>query len=65
MCYEVKCSVCGKTTWDGCGRHVLSVYKRIPEGQHCRCREWPGVKPGDHSSSNVSQSQPSSSCAVL
>ncbi|KAL0017555.1 hypothetical protein SO802_004624 [Lithocarpus litseifolius] len=44
MCYQTKCSTCGKTTWGGCGRHVLSVYKGIPEGQHCLCRAWPGVK---------------------
>uniref|UniRef100_A0A7N0SXD8 Uncharacterized protein n=1 Tax=Kalanchoe fedtschenkoi TaxID=63787 RepID=A0A7N0SXD8_KALFE len=44
MCYEVKCSTCGKTTWGGCGWHVPSVYKGIAEGQHCRCHDWPGVK---------------------
>uniref|UniRef100_A0A7N0SXE3 Uncharacterized protein n=1 Tax=Kalanchoe fedtschenkoi TaxID=63787 RepID=A0A7N0SXE3_KALFE len=44
MCYEVKCSTCGKTTWGGCGRHVSSVYRGIAEGQHCGCRDWPGVK---------------------
>ncbi|KAJ8464697.1 hypothetical protein OPV22_027249 [Ensete ventricosum] len=44
MCYEVKCGKCGKTTWGGCGRHVASVHQRIAEGQHCMCRDWPGVK---------------------
>ncbi|KAK1322207.1 hypothetical protein QJS10_CPA03g01836 [Acorus calamus] len=44
MCYEVKCSTCGKSTWGGCGRHVESVHKKIPQGQHCLCRGWPGVK---------------------
>ncbi|KAK3231167.1 hypothetical protein Dsin_003048 [Dipteronia sinensis] len=43
MCYQVKCSGCGKTTWGGCGRHLPSVYKSIAEGQHCLCRDWPGV----------------------
>ena len=43
MCYESKCSNCGKTSWGGCGRHVPAVHKRIPEGQHCNCKAWPGV----------------------
>ncbi|KAK2660057.1 hypothetical protein Ddye_006590 [Dipteronia dyeriana] len=43
MCCQVKCSGCGKTTWGGCGRHLPSVYKSIAEGQHCLCRDWPGV----------------------
>ncbi|KAM7516947.1 hypothetical protein LguiA_006530 [Lonicera macranthoides] len=46
MCYELQCSKCGKTTWGGCGFHVQSVYKRIPEGQHCLCKGWPGVSSG-------------------
>lgn len=43
MCYKVKCGTCGKPTWAGCGRHVASVHAQIPEGQHCACRDWPGV----------------------
>ncbi|KAJ3671662.1 hypothetical protein LUZ60_007741 [Juncus effusus] len=43
MCYEAKCNKCQKTTWQGCGRHVASVYRQIPEGQHCMCKSWPGV----------------------
>ncbi|CAN6304043.1 unnamed protein product, partial [Urochloa humidicola] len=43
MCYQVKCESCGKPTWAGCGRHVASVHAQIPEGQHCACRDWPGV----------------------
>ncbi|CAL4943645.1 unnamed protein product [Urochloa decumbens] len=45
MCYQVKCGSCGKPTWAGCGRHVPSVHAQIPEGQHCACRDWPGVAP--------------------
>ncbi|KAF8733920.1 hypothetical protein HU200_014777 [Digitaria exilis] len=45
MCYQVKCGACGKSTWAGCGRHVASVHRQIPEGQHCACRDWPGVAP--------------------
>ncbi|KAF8410273.1 hypothetical protein HHK36_002798 [Tetracentron sinense] len=64
MCYAVRCSSCGKSTWAGCGRHVASVYRRIEEGQHCLCREWPGVKLGDPSST-ADESQSSSTCAIL
>ncbi|CAN6287263.1 unnamed protein product [Urochloa humidicola] len=45
MCYQVKCGSCGKPTWAGCGRHVASVHAQIPDGQHCACRDWPGVAP--------------------
>ena len=66
MCYQTKCSSCGKTTWGGCGRHVLSVYKGIPEGQHCLCRAWPGVKDMDHvHPTGADASQPSSYCSIL
>ncbi|CAN4122476.1 unnamed protein product [Withania somnifera] len=61
MCYEAMCSTCGKTSWGGCGRHVPSVYNRIPEGQHCKCKSWPGVKTGGASG----ESKPASSCAIL
>ncbi|KAK3149737.1 hypothetical protein QOZ80_3AG0221910 [Eleusine coracana subsp. coracana] len=43
MCFQVKCETCGKSTWAGCGRHVASVHAQVPEGQHCACRDWPGV----------------------
>ncbi|KAB1220442.1 hypothetical protein CJ030_MR3G009902 [Morella rubra] len=62
MCYETKCSTCGKTTWGGCGRHVASVYKRVPEGQRCNCQDWPGVKAGDDA---ADENEPSSICAIL
>ncbi|KAK4767960.1 hypothetical protein SAY87_003101 [Trapa incisa] len=66
MCYEVKCSKCGKSTWGGCGRHVSSVHKRIPEGQHCLCRSWPGVNLADGSSASTTADTSSSfSCVIL
>ncbi|KAK4779366.1 hypothetical protein SAY86_006894 [Trapa natans] len=64
MCYEVKCSKCGKSTWGGCGRHVSSVHKRIPEGQHCLCRSWPGVNAADSSSASADTSS-SFGCVIL
>ncbi|WP_281254059.1 hypothetical protein [Dietzia natronolimnaea] len=35
MCYPVACSVCGKTTWDGCGQHVDQVKAAVPAEQWC------------------------------
>ncbi|GMN33576.1 hypothetical protein TIFTF001_004243 [Ficus carica] len=60
MCYEVQCSTCGKTTWGGCGRHVPSVYKRIPHDRRCLCSDWPGVNPSDSTSSTST-----STCTIL
>lgn len=68
MCYAVACSKCGKTTWSGCGRHVASVYRQIGQGQHCLCREWPGIKMGEQSvgeNLNETDQQPVSRCTIL
>jgi len=35
MCHPVKCQVCGKTTWAGCGQHVAQVKASVPAGQWC------------------------------
>ncbi len=35
MCYAIKCKVCGKTTWSGCGLHISSVKQNVPEDQWC------------------------------
>jgi len=35
MCSPVKCQVCGKTTWAGCGQHIAQVKARVPAGQWC------------------------------
>ena len=35
MCSPVRCRVCGKTTWAGCGQHVASVMAGVPAGQLC------------------------------
>jgi hypothetical protein len=39
MCYPVKCAVCGKTTWAGCGEHVDSVKRSVPASQWCQGHE--------------------------
>jgi len=35
MCRAVKCAVCGKTTWSGCGEHVSAVKAGVPAAQWC------------------------------
>jgi hypothetical protein len=35
MCYPVRCNVCGKTTWAGCGLHVEAVKCSVPSTQWC------------------------------
>lgn len=35
MCRPVKCDVCEKTTWAGCGQHVAAVKATVPAGQWC------------------------------
>lgn len=45
MCRAVKCRVCGKTTWAGCGQHVAMVKSSVPSGDWCG---------GQHSASEMS-----------
>lgn len=35
MCRPVKCRVCGKTTWAGCGKHIAQVKAQVPPSQWC------------------------------
>ena len=37
MCYKTKCNKCSKWTWAGCGRHIQTALKGIPEDQICKC----------------------------
>ncbi len=36
MCSPVRCDVCGKTTWAGCGQHVEEALRGVPESQLCQ-----------------------------
>ena len=38
MCYPVKCQKCGKTTWEGCGKHKDMVMSKVPENERCTCK---------------------------
>lgn len=35
MCRPATCSVCGLTTWAGCGRHVDDVMANVPRARRC------------------------------
>lgn len=35
MCRPATCSVCGKTTWAGCGQHVDQVMANVPRADRC------------------------------
>lgn len=35
MCSPVRCHVCGKTTWAGCGMHADQVMASVPADQRC------------------------------
>jgi hypothetical protein len=35
MCHAVRCRVCGKITWSGCGAHVKDVQRTVPADQWC------------------------------
>ncbi|MFT4109775.1 hypothetical protein [Propionicimonas sp.] len=35
MCRPVTCTVCGKTTWAGCGQHIDQVKAAVPADQWC------------------------------
>ena len=35
MCTAVRCQICGKTTWAGCGQHVDQVMRNVPKDERC------------------------------
>ena len=35
MCQPMTCTVCGKTTWAGCGDHIDEVKAQVPPDQWC------------------------------
>ncbi|EEF40067.1 conserved hypothetical protein [Ricinus communis] len=43
MCFRVECKQCGKYSWAGCGKHLVTLYDNIEKGKHCMCKSWPGV----------------------
>jgi hypothetical protein len=41
MCQPTTCTVCGKTTWAGCGDHVDEVRAQVAVDQWCEGHETP------------------------
>lgn len=41
MCQAVKCKVCGKTTWAGCGQHIAQVKRGVLASQWCDKKHTP------------------------
>ena len=37
MCSAVRCSTCGKATWEGCGQHIEEALSGFAEDQKCLC----------------------------
>ncbi len=35
MCRSVRCTICSKTTWAGCGQHVDQVMGGVPRADRC------------------------------
>ena len=35
MCQRITCSVCGKPSFAGCGRHIESVLGDVPPAERC------------------------------
>jgi hypothetical protein len=40
MCYPIKCNVCNKIAWGGCGAHVERLKCQIPIEQRCMHVKW-------------------------
>ncbi|EPH04714.1 hypothetical protein HMPREF1485_00680 [Propionibacterium sp. HGH0353] len=49
MCRPIRCDVCGKTTWAGCGQHIDQVKAQVPPSQWCD---------GNHTAAEKSTHQP-------
>jgi len=37
MCSPAICSLCGKTTWQGCGEHIEEALAGVAVDQRCTC----------------------------
>ncbi len=38
MCSPVRCPLCSKVTWTGCGLHVEEALAGVPQAERCACR---------------------------
>jgi hypothetical protein len=37
MCFETQCQKCQKSTWQGCGFHLESIFINMPLEKRCFC----------------------------
>ncbi len=44
MCYRTSCPTCQKATWGGCGAHIESALRGVPESERCQCHAKPKQK---------------------
>lgn len=44
MCYRTTCPTCQKATWGGCGAHIESALRGVPEAERCQCHAKPKEK---------------------
>lgn len=49
MCRAVRCTVCGKTTWAGCGQHIAQVKASVPKNDWCN---------GKHTAEEIAAAKP-------
>lgn len=40
MCYQLKCGICGKTAWAGCGKHLERLKGYVPVENRCHHVKW-------------------------
>lgn len=45
MCHAVRCKICSKTTWAGCGQHIELALAGVPTAERC----------GGHSDAEIAQ----------
>ena len=36
MCQPIRCRICGKTTWTGCGSHIEQVLGDVAPADRCQ-----------------------------
>ena len=40
MCYQIKCNVCNKTAWGGCGKHLDKIKREVSINDRCNHVKW-------------------------
>ena len=46
MCQRVKCHVCNKPTYAGCGAHIEQVLGNVPRAERCQGHAADATQPG-------------------